>query len=292
MGSRLVWFITGTSAGFGEALTKIVLARGDRVIATARSLEKIQHLASTDCRTLQLDVTDEFPAIQAVAKAAVDVWGRVDVLVNNAGLGTAGISEELGAAGYQKAFAVNVFSAINVTNALLPYMRAAKSGLVVLMGSRHAWKTQFPGISAYGSTKAALHAWGEGLSSELKPFGVRVLIVQPGAHRTTILTTSHANPLGGQQLPDYEAMRQAGAKRYIDQNGKQPNDPVKAMTAVVDVIRGEGQAAGKPTPLWLVLGQDAENDLREHVKVRLESLEEWKDITRSVAVDDDDVVLI
>ena len=135
-------------------------------------------------------------------------------------------------------------------------------------------------------------AWGESLSSEIKPFGLRVLIVQPGAHRTNIIQTSQANPLGGHTIADYDQLRQAAYVRYKNQDGKQPNDPVKAMSAIVDVVRGEGLAAGKQMPLWLVLGKDSEEDLREHVQMRLKNLEEWKDVTRSVGVEGDDVVLI
>lgn len=147
-------------------------------------------------------------------------------------------------------------------------------------------------IGSYSSSKAALHAWGEGLSAEVRPFGIKVLIVQPGATRTNIIATAQKNPLGGHTIDAYDGMRQIGAQRYKNQDGKQPNDPVKAMTAVVDVIRGEGPAAGKDLPLWLVLGKDAEEDLRESIRQRLENLEEFKDITRSIAVESDDAVFI
>lgn len=135
-------------------------------------------------------------------------------------------------------------------------------------------------------------AWAESLSSEVKLFGIRVLIAQPGAHRTNIIKTSQANPLGGHPIPDYEPLRQAAYVRYKNQDGKQPNDPLKAMTAIVDVVRGEGAAEGKHMPLWLVLGKDSEEDLRENMEVRLQNLEEWKDVTRSVGVETDDSVLI
>lgn len=288
----LVWFITGTSQGFGKYLTEIALSRGDRVIATARSLDSIKYLESPNCKALQLDVTDGFDAIQAKVQEGINAWGHVDVVVNNAGIGSPGITEEAGATGFAKAFNINFFGAMNVTVAFLPHLRARRSGTIVLIGSRHAWKSQHPFIGSYSASKAALHAWGESLSAEIKPFGIRVLIAQPGATRTNIITTAQANPLGGHAIEAYDALRTAGAQRYKNQAGKQPNDPVKAMTAIVDVVRGEGPAAGKPMPLWLVLGKDAEEDLREHVRQRLENLEEWKDVTRSVGVDSDDTVFI
>ncbi|EKM56916.1 uncharacterized protein PHACADRAFT_208084 [Phanerochaete carnosa HHB-10118-sp] len=288
----LVWFITGTSTGLGKALAEVVLSRGDRVIATARSLDTIKHLESPSCKTLQLDITDSFDAIQAKVKEGFDVWDRVDVLVNNAGLGSLGITEEMGATGYMKAFNINLFAAMNITIAILPFLREQKSGTIVLMGSRHAWKCQFPYIGAYASSKAAIHAWGECLSTEVKPFGIHVLIAQPGAHRTGIIATAQAHWLGGDTIEDYDSMREAAAKRFRNQHGKQPNDSMKSMSVLADVVRGEGPAKGKQMPLWLVLGKDAEEDLRANVQQRLENLDEWKDVTRNVVVDSDDAVLI
>ena len=135
-------------------------------------------------------------------------------------------------------------------------------------------------------------AYGEALSTEIAQFGLRVLLVQPGAHRTDVITSAYANILLETKIPDYEEMREKGFARYANQNGKQPGDALKAMQAVVDVVRGEGKAAGKEWPLWLVLGNDAEDDLRVHCEQRLKNLEEWLDITRSTTVDDGDVVLI
>ncbi|KAI0693918.1 short-chain oxidoreductase [Cytidiella melzeri] len=291
MSQPLVWLITGASAGFGTHLTKIILARGDRVIATARSQDKIIHLESAICKTLQIDVTDSEQAIHEKAKEAIGFWGRVDVVVNNAGVGAPGIAEEAGATGFMKQFQTNFFGAINVTNAFLPYMRAARSGTVVFIGSRHAWMTRNPTLAPYNSSKAALHAYAETLQHEIRQFGVRVLIAQPGAHRTNVITSSLANNLTREKIPDYEQLRQAIAARYAKQNGLQPGDPEKAMTAVVDVVRGEGVALGRPMPLWLVLGTDAEQDLRDYCADRLKNLDEWQDVTRSCAVSGDFVLV-
>ncbi|KAF7794087.1 hypothetical protein EIP86_005217 [Pleurotus ostreatoroseus] len=290
----LVWFITGASSGFGLSLTKILLARGDRVIATTRSVDKVKYLESesASCKVLCLDVTSSFDEIQKVADQALALWGRVDVVVNNAGFGAPGIAEEAGHNGFMKQFSANFFGVINVTNAFLPSLRRQKSGTIVIIGSRHAWKSQFPMTSAYASSKAAVHAYGEALSTEIAQFGLRVLLVQPGAHRTDVITSAYANILLETKIPDYEEMREKGFARYANQNGKQPGDALKAMQAVVDVVRGEGKAAGKEWPLWLVLGNDAEDDLRVHCEQRLKNLEEWLDITRSTTVDDGDVVLI
>ncbi len=136
-------------------------------------------------------------------------------------------------------------------------------------------------------------AYAEALSTEIAQFGIHILIAQPGAHRTDVITSSRSNILQDKRIPDYETMREGGLARYANQNGKQPGDPHKAMEALVDVVRGEGKAAGRPLPLWLVLGKDAEEDLRQSCVERLKNLDEWQDITRSTSVDDEaSVVLI
>ncbi|KAI0338156.1 NAD(P)-binding protein [Trametopsis cervina] len=280
----LVWLITGTSKGFGSHLTKIVLSRGDRVIASARSLDAIKHLESDRCRVMQLDITDDEEVIRAKAKEATQIWGRVDVLVNNAGIGAAGIAEEAGASGFSKIFQVNFFSAITVTNAFLPYMRAAKSGIVVFMGSRHAWMTRNPLAAPYNASKAALHAYAETLQQEIRQFGIRILIAQPGAHRTDVIPTSLSNVIVQKTIPAYEPLRLAGKEVYAKMHGKQPGDPEKAMVALVDVVRGEGQAQGRPMPLWLVLGEDAEQNLRDFCAERIKNLDEWQETTRSCTI--------
>ena len=135
-------------------------------------------------------------------------------------------------------------------------------------------------------------AYAEALSTEIAQFGIRVLIVQPGAHRTDVITSARNNILTQQEIEDYREMRERGFARYANQNGKQPGDAVKAMTAVADVVRGEGMAEGKPWPLWLVLGRDAEEDLRNHCVQKLGNLDEWLEVTRSTTVDDGNIVLI
>ena len=130
------------------------------------------------------------------------------------------------------------------------------------------------------------------MSTEVSMFGIRTLIVQPGAHRTDVITSSQANTLLFHPIEDYRSLRENGIARYAKQNGKQPGDPYKAMNAVADVVRGEGTAKGRPWPLWLVLGKDAEEDLRNSCVQRLKNLDAWQDVARSTTVDDENVVFI
>ncbi|KAF8146998.1 hypothetical protein K438DRAFT_1922140 [Mycena galopus ATCC 62051] len=276
MSSGKVWLITGASSGFGLSLVSSVLARGDRVIATSRSLEVLQHLEGTseNLRLLQLDVTAGPELLQCRIKEAVALWGTIDVLVNNAGSCHLGILEEGGSALLRKQYEVNVFGLLDVTNACLPYLRAQNKATIVIMGSRRA----------YGSSKAAVHAVAETLSVEVAPFNIRVLIVEPSAFRTRMVRTAD-NYILDNPLQAYDGMREKNLQFYADRDGKQVGDPDKAMDAVVDVVRGEGAARDKPWPGYLLLGKEADRDVRAKCKVMTDHLDEWREVVNGVDFD-------
>ncbi|KAF8201221.1 hypothetical protein K438DRAFT_1821625 [Mycena galopus ATCC 62051] len=276
----LVWLITGTSSGFGNCLVASVLARGDRVIATARSLDSINHLqGNPNVCVRQLDVTSGAAAITAIVAEAATVWGRLDVVVNNAGAGYPGLLEEGGSDLLRKQFQVNFFGVMDVCAASLPHLRVQKSGTIVVIGSRSAWKPELVGLGAYASSKAAVHALAETLTVEVAPLGVRVLLVEPGAFRTGIYGQAYhtSNP-----IDDYERIRTVSASRFASVSGTEKGDPAKAMEAVVDVVRGQGSAQGRPWPGRLVLGEDAENDVRVKCQKVLEKMDEWAPVIRGV----------
>ncbi|KAG2151578.1 uncharacterized protein EDB93DRAFT_262925 [Suillus bovinus] len=282
MSDPKVWLITGTSSGFGRRLVSIVLERGDRVVATARSLQKIQDFPqSPNLRLLELDVASGTTVIKERVDEAAKMWGRIDVLVNNAGIGLLGILEECGVDIMIRQFRPNVLGVLDVTNAALPYMRERKSGTVVIIGSRSAWRPEVMGLGAYASSKAAVQVMGETLAVELAPLNIRVLIVEPGAFRTENIYSNKfdtsTNP-----IPDYDETRAETLVRYEAIPGKQPGDPMKAMKLVVDVVRGEGVAAGREWPLYLVLGEDAERDIRHKCMTMLKHLDEWQDVIRDM----------
>ncbi|KAJ7176711.1 hypothetical protein C8R46DRAFT_889813 [Mycena filopes] len=283
----LVWLITGTSSGFGSALVASVLARGDRVIATARAVESIKHLETPSnsdfVRTLQLDVTSGAGAIAATVAEAVGIWGRLDVVVNNAGTGYGGLLEEGGTELLRKQFDVNFFGVMDVVSAALPHMRAQKEGTIVVVGSRSAWKPEIPCTPGpYGSSKAAVHALADCLAAELAPLNIRVLLVQPGSFRTAIARQPFhtAHP-----ITEYDPVRNLALTRMGTLMGTERGDPAKAMEAVVDVVRSEGPARGKTWPGCLVLGVDAEADVRAKCKRMVDHLDEWTDVVRSVDIE-------
>jgi len=291
-GTTRVWFITGASAGLGMALTRSILARGDYVIASSRSLKPFDELRQdpnidqTRLRFLTLDVTSPFGEIKKCIDEALTIWGRIDVLVNNAGTCTFGVAEELGAEGVMKEMKTNFFGPINVTNAVLPSMRERRDGTVIFIGSRSAYRTSIPGTSTYSSSKAAIHAYAETLSVELEQFNIRVTIAAPGTFSTKINTPTRA----GAPLAGYEALRDRMDK-FLPNYAKIPKgNPDLGMSALVDVVRREGRAAGRgPAPLWLFLGEDSIRDVRKRTQAFHSVLEEWEDVGTNLGLPQEEV---
>ncbi|KAI5118165.1 hypothetical protein M0805_005787 [Coniferiporia weirii] len=320
-----IWFITGTSTGLGREFVHAVLARNpnDRVIATARSLSQIQDLAEqynkheTRCYTLRLDLNDDYDAMRSIAAEAMSVWGRVDVLVNNAGRGTLGISEEAGVEGYRTQFATGFFGTLSITHAFLPYFRGSRAGTVVFIGSRSGWREVVHAGGTYASCKAALAAAAEGLAAELAPFGIRVLNVVPGALRTqnwakmAVHPPAHSALLpplyspqgsGGADSPgkirdgqhgiaDYDSARERMMAWLAGtQTSMQHGDPAACARAVVSVVCGEAQPRpgsvgyekGWPDLNLLILGSDAEANIRDKYERVLRNMIDWNDMLRCV----------
>ncbi|KAL0947768.1 hypothetical protein HGRIS_013845 [Hohenbuehelia grisea] len=288
---QLVWLVTGTSSGFGQRLVKSALGRGDYVIASARSLKKLEETLQKSpgneekLRLLELDVTSGFANIKHQIDAAVKIFGRIEVLVNNAAQVLLNTIEEGGTNCLREQFEVNVFGAIDTANAVIPYMRAQGSGTIVNIGSRSAWKPEIVGVGPYGSSKAALHALTETLALELAPFNIQVLLVAPGAFRTEGAYVYGEPWAKAELIPEYEAARGATSSRLAATRAVLKGDPDKAMEAVVDVVRGEGVASGRELPLYLILGDDAEVDIRAKLGKVGKALDEWVDVTRSLSLD-------
>lgn len=251
-----VWFITGCSSGFGRALVTSLLSRGQRVIATARQPASLAELAARHpetCRVLQLDVTDAVQVKSAIAEA-VNAWGRLDVIVNNAGYGLVGAFEELGADQIARNFSVNFFGALEVIRAALPILRAQGSGHIVNI-SAAAVISNYAGFSIYGAGKWALEGVSESLAAELKPLGIKVTIVQPGPFRTDFIGRSLER--AENHLADYD--RTSGKfMRFLEtMEGKQSGDPAKAAKAITAAVESD------TPPLRLVLGKYANDKTRK-----------------------------
>ncbi|KAJ3817620.1 hypothetical protein F5880DRAFT_1603493 [Lentinula raphanica] len=289
MPQQLVWFITGTTSGFGSHLVSEALSRGDLVIATGRSQEKLDKLlerhenTEKNLRVLQLDITSDPTIVKDVINQAVNLWGRIDVAVSNAGNGELGLIEETDTSVTRRLFETNLFGPVEVIKAILPHMRPRRSGTIVFLGSRSVWIGETPGLAQYSASKAALHAMAEGLAAEVSHLGIRVLLLAPGAFRTSIYATStfhQENTIG-----DYDDLRKRCIRRFEGIAGNEPGDPVKAMHALVDVVRGEGIAVGRKWPepgASLLLGNDAERDFSKRFEKLKATVSEWAEVVRGV----------
>ncbi|WP_326949682.1 oxidoreductase [Amycolatopsis sp. NBC_00348] len=271
-----VWLITGCSSGFGREVALAALAAGDRVLATARRPETLKDLevAGGDrVRTAALDVTDA-GQVDAAVKTALETFGRIDVVVNNAGNGSVGAVEELTMAELRGLMEVMFFGAVEVTKAVVPHLRAQGSGTVVQISSMGG-QLSMPGFGAYCAAKFALEGLSEALAAEVAPFGVRVLIVEPGAFRTEF---------GGDRMHrsrtiDAYAVSTSGTRGAVEgMDGTQPGDPAKAAAAIVRAV------ASEDAPLRLALGADAVEAIRGHHEVLAADLAAWEDVSRSTAL--------
>ncbi|MGK5678460.1 oxidoreductase [Actinoplanes sp. URMC 104] len=266
------WLITGCSAGFGRAIVEAALAAGDRVVATARRPETLEGLGAT--RTAALDVTDDRQVDRVVADAVRDL-GRLDVVVNNAGHGSVGAVEEFTLAELRAIMDVMFFGAVAVTKAALPHLREQGSGTIVQISSMGGQVTM-PGFGAYCAAKFALEGMSEALAAEVEPFGVRVLIVEPGAFRTEF---GGARMHRSRTIDAYAVSTSATRAATDSMDGTQPGDPAKAAAAIVRAVNSPD------APLHLALGDDAVDAIAAAQARRAADLHAWEQISRGTAGD-------
>jgi NAD(P)-dependent dehydrogenase (short-subunit alcohol dehydrogenase family) len=270
-----VWLITGCSAGFGRAIAEAALARGDRVVATARRPESVADLAGEDVLVVRLDVTRQ-DQVEAAVRAALERFGRIDVLVNNAGYGSVGAVEEIDPDDLRVLMDTMFFGVVALTQAVLPHMRAQGSGAIVQMSSQGG-QFAFPGVGAYCAAKFALEGISEALASEVAPLGIRTLIVEPGNFRTEF---GGARMHRSREIDAY-ADTVGPTRAFIDGvDGTQEGDPRKAAGAILGALD-----APNP-PLRLALGADAVDAIRaKHERLRAD-LDAWEAVSRSTALDE------
>ncbi len=268
----LVWFITGTSQGFGKELIHAALMRGDCVVATSRTPDKV--LADFPegkdrLLTLSLDLRDPVQ-INAVVNQAISRFGRIDVLVNNAGYGLLGAIEEVSDAEIADIYEINVFGLLRVTRATLPYLRKQRSGHIVNISSI-VGLVGCPGGGLYSSTKFAIAGLSESLALEVAPFGIHVTIVEPGPFRTDFLGSSIV--IADKIIPDYE---QTSLRAYaVENHGKQAGNPFLGAKTIIQAVLSE-----KP-PLHLILGTSAYERANKKLEDLHEDFSEWRDASLS-----------
>jgi NAD(P)-dependent dehydrogenase (short-subunit alcohol dehydrogenase family) len=273
-----VWLITGASSGFGRAIADAALAAGDVVVAAARRTGALADLVASAperATALALDITDA-DRIRAAVAEVVDQHGRIDVLVNNAGRGAIGAAEETSDSELRALMDLHFFGPAALTRAVLPGMRERGTGAIVQMSSMGGRFT-FPGVGAYSATKFALEGWSEALAKEVDRFGIRVLIVEPGAFRTSF--NGPGALLMSKPIAAYDDQIEPLRTGMPDDDGKQPGDPAKAAAAILLALDSENP------PLRLALGNDAVDAIAESLDSAKAELAAWERVGRSAVFD-------
>jgi len=265
-----VWLITGTSRGFGRVFAESALERGDKVAATARNVDSLTSLSDKygdSVLPLALDVTDK-AAVAATVAAAHDRFGRLDIVVNNAGYGLFGMVEELTEDQLRAQLETNFFGAVSVTQAVLPILREQGSGHIVQI-STIGGVGAFPSLGGYHASKWALEGWSESLSQELAGTGVKVTLVEPGGYATDWAGSSavHADP-----MPVYDGIRGAMAEQA---SGAEYGDPEAAGPALLKVVDAE------EPPLRVLFGTQPVELVKYIYQQRLQTWDEWADVSRA-----------
>jgi NAD(P)-dependent dehydrogenase (short-subunit alcohol dehydrogenase family) len=277
---KQVWLITGAGRGLGVYIAKAALAAGHAVVATGRNPEKVtvavgQH---DDLLAVKLDVTDPADGEAAVA-AAVDRFGRIDVLVNNAGNFNAGFFEELSPEEFRAQIETTFFGPVNVTRAALPVMRAQRSGLVVTISSTAGLEGgEF--TSAYAASKFGVEGWMESLAPEVAPFGIRTMLVEPGFFRTELLTPESTR-YAASSIEDYAERTGQTVTAWKAMNGQQGGDPAKLADALVHL------AGLEEPPLRFAAGADAVAAFERRANDLLAQADAYRDLSSSLARESD-----
>lgn len=272
------WFITGATRGLGFQIAKSAAAAGDNVIVSGRNIEALRAAYKEHGESvlaLELDVC-QHEQIERAVQHGVDHFGRIDVLVNNAGYGQLGIFEEVDESKVESQFRTNVFGLMEVTRAVLPHMRQQKAGHIINLSSIGG-VAGFDGASIYCATKFAVEGFSESLALEVKQFGIDITIVEPGFFRTDFLDPSSVS-YGDSKLGDYEAYSEKVNASYQDHNHQQAGDPIKFGHVVV------GLANEATPPLRFAAGSDAIELLGETYRKRLAELEQWAHLSRTTDI--------
>lgn len=279
MDDKKVWLITGAGRGMGADIARAALAAGEAVVATGRDTDRITAALgrSDNLLSVKLDVTSGADA-EAAVRAAVDRFGRIDVLLNNAASFYAGYFEELTPEQVERQLAVSLIGPMNVTRAVLPVMRRQHSGHIISISSSAGLAAGFDFVSAYAASKFGLEGWMESLHAEIAPFGITTTIVNPGFFRTELLTeqsTNYAEP----SIEDYDERRAPLLEYWKSQNGRQSGDPAKLARAILTI------ASHEPPPRRFVAGADAIATTEQKIAELKGQIDAYRDLSASLDFD-------
>ncbi len=279
MNNNKVWFITGAGRGMGMEIAKAVLAAGHKVVATGRNTDKIAAALgkSDDLLIVKLDITNVTEA-EAAAKATIQKFGSIDVLVNNAASFYAGYFEELTPEQMQHQLTTSLVGPMNVTRAILPLMRKQHSGQIITISSTAGF-SGFEFGTAYAASKFGLEGWMESLQGEIEPFGIQTMTVNPGFFRTELLTTESTN-YATHLVDDYNERRALQLEFWKSQNGKQAGDPAKLAQALIKLSNE------KEMPRRFIAGADAIGAAEQKVALFQKQINDYRELSSSLAYKD------
>src|SRR3954470_20799208 len=280
MSDKKVWFITGAGRGLGVDLVRAALAAGHRVVATGRDTARLRSVLGTsdDLLAVKLDVTNPADA-EAAARAAVERFGRIDVLVNNAGNFYAGYFENIRPEHFRAQMETNFFGPTNVTRAILPVMRAQRRGQVITVSSLAGLIGQ-EFVAAYAASRFALEGWMESLRFDLAPFGIETMIVEPGFFRTELLVEGSSTIWPELSIDDYAGRASETITAWKGMNGKQGGDPAKLAAALVKL------SDSGDLPLRFVAGADAMAAVEANLRTIQDQIEAHRELSASLSFGD------
>ncbi|PNP45118.1 hypothetical protein TGAM01_v206781 [Trichoderma gamsii] len=284
--SPQTWLVTGASSGLGLHLAIVAAKQGNKVVATTRSPKKVQQTQEKNISFAYLDQNEPLDKIKQDMNAIISSHGPIDVIVNCAAYVQMGVLEDLSPEDTHQQFQTNVFGALNVYRAILPHMRSRKAGTLVTIGSMAAWFAH-PAASVYNASKAALRLLSIGLAAEVKPLGIKHLLVEPGRFRTELLKQNgdFRSISGSTGIADYREISEENKRVIAFEADKQRGDPVKGARVIYDVVTSSGVAKGKEMPSFLPLGVDAIEDITAAAQAAIDVCQEWKDIASSTDLD-------
>ena len=278
MRDKKVWLITGTGRGMGVDIARAALAAGDAVVATARKAGSVTAALGEhdDLLAVKLDVTDPADA-EAAVKATIERFGRLDVLVNNAGNFNAGFFEEISPQDFRAQIETTLFGPVNVTRAALPVMRAQRSGLLITISSTAGIVGQ-EFCTAYAASKFGVEGWIESLTPEIAPFGIRTMLIEPGFFRTELLTPESTN-YADSSIEDYAKRAKQTVAAWSAMNGQQSGDPAKLADALVQL------ASRDEPPLRFAAGADAVGAFEQKAKALFAQADAYRELSSNLAHD-------
>jgi NAD(P)-dependent dehydrogenase (short-subunit alcohol dehydrogenase family) len=277
--NNAVWFITGANKGLGAAIAKEALERGYNVVATARKPEGMEKILgnSPNLLSVKLDITND-EQVQSSVHAAIERFGHIDVLMNNAGYGILGYFEELSEKLIRQHIETNVLGTMKITRAVLPFMRKQGSGWIIVTSSTSGIRA-VEGNSVYSASKFALEGWTEGMSIDLKPFGIQCMILEPGAFRTDFFNEKTSLTVSDIEIDDYKQKREKLQDNANAWHRKQPGDPSKLANVLMTALNSPNP------PLRLLAGNAAVDAIDKYLNERRLEFDAWREISAKTDFD-------